>query len=67
MVTENCNRLNILSTASKSGFERSHLVSIFFDMFDENEDGKVSFFEFVHGVAVLLQGDVEEKAKSTKR
>lgn len=58
-------RLGLLEQASRSGLDRQDLVEIFFDMFDEDKDGEVSFFEFVHGVSVLLKGSLEEKAQSS--
>jgi Ca2+-binding EF-hand superfamily protein len=40
---------------------------VFFNMFDANHDGEISFFEFVSGCSVLLKGDLETKARSSSR
>mmetsp|Transcript_3681 Transcript_3681/g.4081 ORF Transcript_3681/g.4081 Transcript_3681/m.4081 type:complete len:248 (-) Transcript_3681:58-801(-) len=56
-------RLSLFEHASKDTITKEVLVDAFFDMFDQDKNGTVEFFEFVTAASLLTTGSLEDKAK----
>jgi len=54
-------KLNLFPEASS--FTKEYVRDSFFEMFDADKDGAVSYFEFIHAASILMSGTFEEKAE----